>query len=141
MADGPDLALQAALVTRLTAVTAVTDLVDQRIYDSPPQAPDRPYLRFGDFDLAPERSDEGRTDWSVIFAIEVHSRPAQGRVEATRIAGAVREALDEQDANISPAGFDLRWLYFLTAVTERDADGKSHVARLAFEARLDTPSP
>lgn len=136
MADGPALALQGALVAALSANSAVTALVGARVYDEPPQAVTLPYLRIGDIDVQPFRTDGGAKAWSVIFAIEVHSRPIAGRVEATRIAEAVAVALDEQESALTVAGHVVEWVFHLTQTVGREADGKSYSAAVAFEASL-----
>lgn len=133
MADGPDLALQKALISRLRATGAVVALVGQRIYDEPPQAVTFPYLRIGQIELAPLRMD-GCTDHDLTFSIEVHSRPGAGRVEAARIADAVRLALD--GASLTVEGVTCDWCHYLTQSVSRNADGQSYVATVAFEAAL-----
>lgn len=133
MADGPALALQAALVARLKANAGVTDLVAARVYDQPPDAVVFPYIRIGTIDLRPLRMSDC-TDEDIVLSIECHSRPVAGRVEAARIAHAVRLALD--DAALSVTGYTLDWCQFMTQAVSRAADGKSYIATLAFEAAL-----
>lgn len=135
MADGPALALQKAVIAALRADAAVSALVAGRVYDEPPQGVEAPYVRIGNVDVSPLRMD-GSTDETVTFSIEGHSRPVAGRVEATRIAEAVRGALEGQD--IVVPGFTTDWLHFITQAVSRDADGKSYVAVAAFEASLGT---
>lgn len=135
MADGPGLALQAAVVARLKGDAGVSALVGVRVYDEPPQAVLLPYVRLGSVVVEPLRMD-GHTDWTATFGIEVHSRPAAGRVESTRIAEAVVAALEGVTLTIT--GFTCDWCWFLTQTAGRDADGKSYVATVAFEASLGT---
>jgi len=132
--DGPALALQAALVDALKAHAAVAALVAARVYDEPPQGVGFPYVRVGTIDLRPLRLS-ARTDEDIAFSIEAHSRPVAGRVEASRIAHAVREALD--DAALSVTGYTLEWCQFTTQAVSRAADGKSYIATIAFEAALE----
>lgn len=133
MADGPALALQAALVARLKADAGVAALVGARVHDEPPQDVVLPFVRIGDIEVAPLRMD-CHTDWTLTFGIEVHSRPVAGRVEATRIAEAVVTAVD--GAALSIVGFTCDWCWFVTQVVSRQADGKSYLARVVFEAAL-----
>ncbi|OWU83809.1 hypothetical protein ATO6_15360 [Oceanicola sp. 22II-s10i] len=139
MADGPATALQKALVTALKADTAVAALVGARVYDEPPGDVTRPYVRIGNLETRPFRTD-GCMAWSMTFSIEVHSRPLQGRIEAARIGEAVIAALDEQHDDIAVTGFTHSWCQFVTAVTNRDADGQSYRTIAAFETVLDVPA-
>lgn len=134
MADGPALALQKALVTALRADPGVSALVGARVYDEPPQDVMFPYLRVGNIDLRPLRMSGTCTDEDILFSVEAHSRPVSGRVEASRIAHAVRVALD--DAALSVSGFKLDWCQFTTQAVVRAADGKSYIATIAFSAAL-----
>ncbi len=136
MADGPALALQKALITRLKALSSVTDLVGQRIYDEPPQAVSFPYVRIGNLDLQPLRTD-AKVAWQFTFSIEAHSRPTAGRIEATRIAEAVIDGLDEQHDNLAVVGFTPAWVQFITSTVARADDGQSYSAIIAFDAVLD----
>jgi hypothetical protein len=133
MADGPALALQAALVARLRADAGVSALVAARVYDEPPDGAALPLVRVGTLDVAPERMD-GCTDEAIIFSIEAHSRPIAGRVEASRIAHAIRVALDE--VSLTVAGYNLDWCQFLTQAGSRGSDGKTYIATVAFQAAL-----
>ncbi len=136
VADGPALALHKGLIARLKAVSTVTALVSARIYDEPPAAAVFPYIRLGNMDVRPFRTD-GRVAWSITFSIEVHSRPIAGRVEATRIAEAVIAALDEQHDSLTTTGFTPAWVQFVTSTVSRAGDGESYVAVIAFDAVLD----
>jgi len=135
MADGPALSLQAGLVAALKADSAVAALVGTRVYDEPPQGVTFPYIRIGNVDAEPFR-DSCAKAWSIVFSIEGHSRPVSGRVEATRLAEAVVDALDEQETDLTVTGFNLEWLYWLTQAVTRNADGESYTAVIAFEASL-----
>lgn len=136
MADGPALALQAALVSVLRADAGVAALVGARVYDEPPDGAMLPLVRIGTIDLAPERLS-CRTDEDITFSVEAHSRPIAGRVEATRIAHAIRVALDETDFAVP--GYHLDWCQWLTQAVTRAADGKTYVATVAFQAALSAP--
>ena len=134
MADGPALALQAALVARLKANAGVTALVGARVYDEPPQNVQFPYVRIGTVDLAPLRLSGPCTHEDLVLSVEAHSRPVAGRVEAARIAHAIRLALD--GGGFTVTGYTLDWCDWTTQAVSRAADGESYIATLAFEAAL-----
>lgn len=134
MADDASLALQAAVVAVLRADAGVAALVGARIYDEPPQTVTFPYVRYGTDNLAPLRMSGDCVDDDVTFSVEVHSRPVAGRVEAKRIAQAVRTALD--DKTLTVTGFALEWLQYTTQAITRAADGETYIATIAFEAAL-----
>jgi Protein of unknown function (DUF3168) len=133
----PDYAylLNRALIARLSAVVAVTALVDQRIYDEPPQGVGYPYVGIGGIEPRPLRSDGG-TAATVTFSIEVHSRPGSGRTEATRIAHAVRTALDGHE--LAVAGLTAVTMQWRGQTVSRAEDGRSYIAIVAFTTILDT---
>jgi hypothetical protein len=134
MADGPALALQAALVARLKANAGISTLVGARVYDEPPQNVVFPYVRIGAVDARALRLSGTFVDEDIIFGIECYSQPVAGRVEASRIAHAVRLALDA--APLTVTGYRLDWCQWMTQAVQRQADGRSYVATLAFEAAL-----
>lgn len=136
MADGPGLGLQAAMIAALRANGAVTALVAGRVYDEPPKGVTLPYVRLGNLEVSPNRTD-GCVAWDVRFSFEAHSRPRQGRVEARRIGEAIIAALDEQEASLAVQGFEVSWLFFLTEATVRKPDGETYQSNCAFEALLD----
>lgn len=137
MADSYALALQKGLVAALKADAGVSALVGARVYDEPPQSATRPFVRIGNVEPRPLRTD-AKAAASVAFGIEVHSRPAtSGRVEATQIAEAVVAALDEQESAVTVAGFDVVHIFWLTQTVGRDDDGESYLAIVAFDALLD----
>lgn len=136
MAENPAWALQRALVARLRAAENLTAIVSLRIYDEPPADVGFPYVRLGNLDVTPNKTDGGR-DWDVGFSIEVHSRPTtSGREEATGIAAIVAVLLDEREDEMPVAGFTLDWCQILTSYTTRSPDGKSYLGIVAFEAAL-----
>lgn len=136
MADGPALALQAALVAALRADAGVSALVGARVYDKPPHAANLtfPYVRIGPIILSPLRMSGDCVDDEIGFGIEAYSRPVAGRVEAARIAQAIREALD--GVPFAVTGFNLDWCNYLTQAVSEGSDGESYVATVAFEAAL-----
>ena len=60
-----------------------------------------------------------------------------GAVEATQIAGAVRGALDEQDASVTVERYEVVRLQWTTQTAARASDGQSYLAIVAFEVLLD----
>lgn len=136
MADSYALALQRGVIAALKADAGVSALVGVRIYDEPPQGVTMPYIRIGNIEPRPLRTDCGAAA-DVVFGVEAHSRPVSGRVEATRIAEAVVAALDEQESAITVTGFTLVHLLWLTQTVGRDDDGESYLAIIAFEALID----
>lgn len=134
MADGPALALQAALVAWLRANAGISALVGGRVYDEPPQGVEFPYVRIGQIDLSPVRMSGDCRDDLIRFSIEAHSRPVAGRVEAARIANAIVAALDT--AALPVTGSNLDWCHWQTQAVTRSPDGRSYIATVAFEAAL-----
>jgi hypothetical protein len=137
MADDSALVLQKTVVARLRADTALTALVAGRVYDEPPQDVAFPYVRIGNIDVSPYR-DSCTTADELVMSIECHSRPTSGRVEATQIAAAVRQSLDQ--AALTLTGFTLEWLDFLTQSVTRAPDGRTYIAVVAFEVSI-APAP
>ena len=135
MADRYALALQKALVAKLKADAGVVALVGARIYDQPPQAALRPYVRIGGIEPRPLRTD-GKAAASLTFGIEAHSRPVtSGRVEVTKCAEAIVAALDEADLTV--AGYEAVQVQWQTQTVSQDSDGESYTAIVAFDALLD----
>ena len=135
MADGPALALQAALVAHLRADAGVAAIVGARVYDEPPDGATLPLVRIGNIDVAAERMD-GCIDEAITFSIEGSSRQAFGG-EPRRLAHAIRVALD--DAALNVTGYHLDWCQFLTQDVTRAPDGKTYVATVAFQAAMSAP--
>jgi hypothetical protein len=136
VADGSITALQKALVARLKGNAGVAALVGARVHDEPPQSPVYPYLRIGDINLAPLRTDGIATASDLLVPVHGHSR-ATGKVEAARLAEAVIAALDEAHAAITVTGFRLAWIQVETTLVRREADGKSTESLTVFRAVLD----
>lgn len=134
MTDGPARVLQTALIAALRADAGVAALVAARVYDEPPQGVVFPYLRLGTLDLRPLRLSGSCIDEDIVFSIEAHSRPVAGRVEAARMAHAVRMALD--GATPALVGYRVDWIDFRTQAVSRAQDGKSYIATIAFAAAL-----
>ena len=134
MADDGSLALQAALIARLRADADLAALVFGRVYDEPPKDVAFPYVRLGAEVLGTERIGCFADD-DIAFSIECHSRPVAGRVEAKRLAAAVRASLDDADIALG-SGKHLDWIEHLTTSYSRAADGVSWIAVVAFEAAV-----
>ena len=133
MPEGPELELQRSLIARCRSASSITDLVSSRTYDEPPQSVVRPFVRIGTIEVNPLRTDD-RLSWEITFGIEAYSRPNQGRVEATRVARAIINTFDEQETALALSGFKADWIFFVTSAVSREADGKSYVATVAFDA-------
>ena len=85
------LELQKGVCAALFADSNITALSSTRVYDEPPKNVMCPFVRFGD--LQPRSMDnDGLTGAELIFNVEACSQNT-GRVEATQIAEAVRNAL------------------------------------------------
>ena len=134
----PEIALWYGLVAALRDDAGVGALVGDRIYDEPPQGSTRPFVRFGNLNPSPVRSDCG-TACLVTFSLEVHSRPiAAGRTEAMRIAAALVEALSDKEDAVTVDGYTLSRLQWMpgAATGGRDDDGESYVEIRGFEAMV-----
>ena len=137
MADGYALATQKGMLAALKAASGVTNLVSTRIYDEPPQDVVFPYLRFNT--IQPNAFDTDTAEGSLVdISLEAHSRSASGRVEAVRIAEAVKDALHRNEASVTVAGFTLVELIFETISATRDSDGRGYTAVISLQAMLDT---
>ena len=136
MPDRYALALQKGLVTSLKADAGVAALVGDRVYDEPPQAATRPYVRIGAIEPRPFRTDCGSAA-RVTFGIEVYSRPNSGRVECTQCAEAIVDALDEQEGSVTVENYTLTSLQWATQTVGRDSDGQSYTGIIAFNAIID----
>ena len=135
VADGPDLELQAALVAYLEADPDLAALVADRIYDQPPDQVATTYVRIGRIDVEPMRTD-GRVDWDIIVALEAHSRPVGGRVEAARICGVLVAALEGAEAVLTVPSYPLEWCQFVTQDVSRAPDGASYIGVTVFAVSL-----
>lgn len=135
MADGPDIALQGAVIAHLLADPDLSALIGGRVYDEPGQDAPLPYVRIGRIDVAPLRTDLG-LDWDLMLSLEVHSRPLAGRVEAARIAGVLVAALDGCEAVVDVPGYPLEWCQFAAQDVRRAGDGRTYIATIAFAVSL-----
>lgn len=86
-----ELGLQEALVTMWRADQTVRALIGDRLYDRIPRSPTSPYAHLGPSQTLD--ADEGCGErWTVVQDVHVESRDV-GRVEARRVAHALRRAL------------------------------------------------
>jgi hypothetical protein len=136
MADGFLLALQKGIRAALVADAGVSALIGTRLYDEPPQNVTFPYARFGG--IEPLAFDTDTKEGALVsFTIEAYSRSASGRVEAARIADAVKAALHRQEASVSVAGHTLVELIFETFSVTRDGEGRGYTAIVSLQAMLE----
>jgi hypothetical protein len=137
MSDGFSLALQKAVRVALLTDSGVTDLISTRLYDEPPANAVYPYARFGNI-VADTLDTDGSTSADVAMTIIAHSR-STGRVEASRIAEAIRAALHRQESAVTPAGFSLVELICEQYYADRDdAAGRGYTATIMFSALMET---
>ena len=124
MSNSFALALQKVIRAALVADSGVTALVSARIYDEPPQNVTYPFVRFGD--IQPRSMDtDGTTGAEVTFNVEAYSQTT-GRVEATQIAEAVRNALHRSEGCVTLFCINIKELRCETYVINRDRQGRGH---------------
>lgn len=137
MADDFGLALQKGIRAALVADAGVAALISARVYDEPPQDVAFPYARFGS--IEPSAFDTDTTEGAIVtIGIEAHSRSASGRVEAVRIAEAIKKALHRKESSVSVAGHNLVELIFQTYSATRDDEGRGYTAVVLFQAMLES---
>lgn len=135
MANGFALELQRGVRAALIADSNITDLVAGRVYDEPPQSPTYPYIRFDQ--LEPRAMDtDGSIGVDVAVTIQAFSR-STGRVEATRIAEAIRSALHRQEEAVTLVGFNLIELICESFFVDRENDDRGHVATVVLSAMIE----
>jgi hypothetical protein len=128
--NSPALALQRAVMTALTADTALAALVGARIYDAPPRNAAFPYVSFG---------PAGMGDWSTgtemgaehQLVLNAWSRRA-GKLECFDILDAIATALN--DAALALDSHALVNLRFQFADVRRDPDGITFHGVIRFRA-------
>lgn len=120
----------------MVANSGVTALVSTRIYDEPPQNVTYPFVRFGD--IQPHSMDtDGSMGAEVTFNVEGYSQTT-GRVEATQIAEAIRNALHKSEGSVTLSGIKVTELCCETYVFDCDCEGRGHNANVIFSAMLGT---
>jgi hypothetical protein len=136
MAEGFALEIQKGIRAALVANSDVTALVSTRIYDEPPHDVTFPYVRFGT--IVPRAFDtDGSIGASVNLNIEAYSRET-GRVEAARIAEAIRAALHRQESSVSVTNHNLIELICETYIVDQDNEGRGYDANIVFSAIIET---
>ena len=130
------LELQNGICVALVADSGVTALVSTRICDEPPQNVTYPFVRFGD--IQPRSMDtDGTTGAEVTFNVEAYSQTT-GRIEATQIAEAVRNALHRSEGSVTLSDINVIELRCETYVVDRDREGRGHNGNIIFSAMLET---
>jgi len=127
------LELQGAIVTRLKAVSAVTALIGQRVYDKVPSPVTFPYVSFGPSDELSDDAECIKAD-EITFQIDAWSR-ADGFPEVKAISRAVRDALHDYNFTLTvnaPVSFEHR-----TTRVFRDPDGLTSHAAIEFRAIVE----
>jgi hypothetical protein len=107
----PSNALQAAIFTRLSAFSGLTDLVGTSIYDFVPEEAQPPFVVIGD-DTAVDWSTKTTNGWDTTATIHCWDFEKAGRKSVKAILSAVYDALHMQEANVTVTGFNLvmlRW--------------------------------
>lgn len=103
----PDNALQAALYTRLNNFAALTAALGaNKVFDFVPETAQPPYVVIGD-DTAADWDTKTRFGWEFTVTLHAWSFEAAGRKEVKAILSHVFDALHQQEASISVAGFAL----------------------------------
>jgi hypothetical protein len=97
----PSLALQGAIVTALTADTALSTLIAGRVFDRVAPNAARPYVRYGGDQVVPDKAECLERSVEIYVTLDVFS-DAVGKPEAKRIVGATVDALDGADLNLGP---------------------------------------
>jgi hypothetical protein len=132
----PSLELQIAIVSRLRATAAVTNLISDRVFDHVPEDADFPYVTVGEGDETSDDVDciEG---FDISLYIDVWSREV-GFPEAKMISDALRYALKSPALTLVTNAL----VYFRHRQTRfiRDPDGLTSHAVLTYEAFAEQPS-
>lgn len=134
------LMLQGAVIQSLLNNATVTSLIGVRAYDDvPPKTPNGPTFPYvvWKVDGTNDDSSDCVIGSEIFFSIHVWSR-VYGSVEARRIAGAVRQLLDE--APLSVTGYNLVTLNHRITRWVDDPDGLTKHGIVTFRALLDEVS-
>lgn len=138
MTDGPDLALQDAMVATLKANAAVAAIVGARIYDRVPDKAPLPLVDIGEIQVIADDADclEGSSE--VYATLHAWSRSV-GAVECRRLAAAVVAALHLAALDL---GVDWRLVDIRHHDTRvfTDADGLTSHGVVTFRALIDPVS-
>jgi hypothetical protein len=117
MSTEPTLALHDAIIARLKADAAVSELVAGRVYDSAPAKPTFPYVKL---DAQRVANLAECIDGSEIFTtLHVFTDPV-GTVEAKRIVGAITDSLHDAEFEIEDNTLKLLEFRDVNYLTEPD---------------------
>jgi len=135
----PTLELQAAIIARLRAYSAITDIVAMRIYDEPPSgqagnvAAVRPYVSLGPCEYAQDDAD-CIVGGEVTMQIDaISDKP--GRVEIKQMAQAIRKAFRDYEFSLT----DNALVLLEHTRTNYIAAGGIKQAALTFTAIIEEP--
>jgi len=133
MLTDPTLALQAAISGLLLGSPDVTSLLDDRIFDKIPNAPEFPYMSFGEFQMLPELG-EGIDAAQSFVTLHTWDRFKSSR--ATKgLARSIIAALHDQDLTIDGGG--VQSLLLQSSRVIPDPDGLTSHGILVFEILTD----
>jgi hypothetical protein len=115
----PNNAFQAAIYTRLTTFTALTNLIGTNVFNFVPENAQPPFVVIGD-DTAIDWSTKDRNGWDLTVTIHCWDFEKTGNKSVNAIIGAIYDALHRQEANITVAGFNLIMIQSDFETTLRD---------------------
>lgn len=103
----PDNALQAGIYQRLINYSALTTaLGGQRVYDFVHEGVDPPYVVIGD-DTALDWDTKDRPGWEFTLTLHAWDYEKAGRKSVKALLGLISDALHQQEASVTVAGFSL----------------------------------
>lgn len=138
MTTEPTLAVQLAVVTRLTDAEAVQALVPERVYDRVPKGTVPPYVRVGNPDRDVPNKAECYDGSEVFLQIDAFGdREQVGKPGVKRIAGAVIAALDECEDAIDIEDYRLLVLEKFGVEFRTEPDGLTEHAIMTFRALVE----
>jgi hypothetical protein len=132
----PSLALQRGIYSALTNVTAVSSLIQGRVFDRVSPTATFPYVRIGTDQSVAEAQDCAEESVEVFAQVDVFSR-TQGKIEAKNIAGAIVRALKPENMSIE-TGYELQEFHHADTRFVDDPDGLSTHAIISFRALVET---
>lgn len=131
----PSLELQATVIARLKAVSALSALVGVRVYDNVPSDATFPYLSWGP-EQAIQQDAECITGFDISLQIDAWSRGV-GLGEVKQIEEQVRLALHNYETEMTTNG--LVSIEHTSTQFLRDPDGKTNHAVIEFSAFIEQP--
>ena len=139
----PSLALQGAIVARLKADGDVTALLGARIYNAVPPNAVFPYLSWAD-DQVLDESTDCHDDVEVFTTLDVWARqtdaaPTPARVQAKRIAHAIRQSLNGAEFDLPDNSLILIEHNSTRVLT--DPDGTTIHAVIVFRSLIQAVEP